>query len=217
MRTATSLFFAVAMLSVASTASAQVEREAFYRVTGRDRCPSPRDLGAWVVERVNQPLTRCADGAYRKGCRVTGFDFTAIGAGETERAALESSAATGQAMFKGVIRNGLLVVTEAWLSSTGTSPTGTFYRVEDSGVRCIAFPCPSYRAAALNSTAVDQLAVVDLAPTGAPEEILDVAINDLFTNGLLVAGTYQTVTGPAGTALALTATAFYQRFVPAGI
>jgi hypothetical protein len=168
------------------------------------RCASPR-CGGLFVKLVNQSRTRCADNRFRSECYVGTIDWGGQNQPDSDRA-----------LLRGTLRPrgefGLMQVSEVWQAASANQPSGTFYRVQDLGIRCIAAPCPTHHEATLNSTAGRSLAGVGLAGAGAPDNLLSEA-NAAMTlkDGILAAGTHSPVTGPAGRSVILKATQFYLR------
>src|SRR5205085_2732818 len=107
---------------------------------------------------------------------------------------------------------GRLQVAEVWLAASANQPAGSFYRVRDRGIRCIAAPCATHHEATLNSKASTNIAGVDLSGPGAPDNLLADATQAMTsTDGILVSGNHTPVTGPAGRSQMLKATQFYLR------
>jgi hypothetical protein len=165
------------------------------------RCASPR-CGGLFVKLVNQSRTRCADNRFRSECYVGTIDWGGQNQPDSDRA-----------LLRGTLRPrgefGLMRVTEVWQAASANQPGGTFYRVRDRGIRCIAAPCATHHEATLNSTASRNIAGVDLAGAGAPDNSLSEA-NAAMTlrDGILAAGTHSPVTGPAGRSVMLKATQY---------
>ncbi len=174
------------------------------------RCISPVCGGFWV-RRVNQARTTCQDGSQAAECYVADLDLARLDLDDATLSRLNDSIRAGQAVLRGSIRAGLSYggntlgrfgATEGYRAISSATPVGSFYRVNDLGVRCITFPCFSLHAAKLNSTVSTQLSAV----SGSP----DVAIT---ASGTIFAGTIRTVphAGPAGTGRELAYTAAYER------
>src|SRR5689334_7151600 len=107
---------------------------------------------------------------------------------------------------------GVLRVTEVWQAASASGPSGTFFRVRDRGIKCIAAPCPTHHEAKLNTTQSREIAGVDLSGAGAPENLLSEATQAMTsTDGILVSGDLAPVRGPAGRSVTLKATQFYLR------
>ena len=106
---------------------------------------------------------------------------------------------------------------EVWLAASDKQPLGTFFRVRDRGIRCIAAPCETHHEAKLNTSVSRNIAGIDLSGAGAPDNVVGDA-NQAMTSphGVLVAGDHTRVTGPAGRSQMLKATQFYLRSKPEG-
>lgn len=168
------------------------------------RCASPR-CGGLFVKLVNQSRTRCPDNRFRSECYVGTIDWGGQNQPDSDRALLRGTLRP-QGQF------GLMRVSEVWQAASANQPSGTFYRVRDRGIRCIAAPCATHHEATLNSTAGRNIAGVDLAGAGAPDNLLSEANAAMTTrDGILAAGTHSPVTGPAGRSVMLKATQFYLR------
>ncbi len=190
-----------------------------YFMARRDfrECLSPRCGGIWV-KRVNQATTRCVDGANRSECYVPTATFSALNATVNETSYLADRLAGGALVVRGSIapKNyngfgnlGVLKVTEAWDSATGSAPTGTFFAVRDSGIRCVQLPCPTLRTANLNSTTSAN--ITDLFLDGVEHvstTAVENAMNDAFTSKILVTGN---ITAQRGSVV-LRATQFFVAF-----
>ena len=184
------------------------------------RCVSPLCGGYWV-KRVNQTYTFCPGGGpahnpnWTTGeCYVAEADFSAAG--------LQSA---GGSLWKGAVRSKTFpnfgnlhkfVGTEAWRQAGTTAPTGTFYRTNDLGIRCITTPCLSLKEQKLNSTVRPlSIAGLDLAGAGASDEDVQAGYAAAQqADGVLVAGTNVNVSGPAGRAKSLKATQFFLKVRP---
>jgi hypothetical protein len=133
-----------------------------------------------------------------------------------------------RALFRGYITSqtingqmwGQFVVTQAWLPSSSTNtPSGTFRRVQDNGVRCITYPCMSTHAARLNQSYHANVSGVDFSGSGAPDAEISKAQELIATyggGGILGAGSLRTVpnAGPAGDGLEFVVTQFYFQAAP---
>ncbi len=159
------------------------------------RCVSPLCGGYWV-ERVNQTTTRCSDGAYHAACYVAEVDLSRLGLTEEQENALLNDTPV---VFRASIRSktfgsfgnlGQLHATEAWKATAAGHSTGSFYRVFDSGIRCIRAPCPFERASKLNSSVSRTITGVDLANAPGSDSEKETALGEAATKtGLVVAGT----------------------------
>ena len=192
---------------VASTSS-------FYMIR-RDlrRCASPM-CGGYFIKLVNQSRTRCANGRYMNECYVATIEWN--GQPETDK---DGTLVRGRLSTRGDRRGkyGVLLATEVWLAAGDKQASGTFFRVRDRGLRCIAAPCETHHEAKLNSRVSRNIAGVDLSGAGASENAISDATTAMTSSErVIVAGTHSRVTGPAGRSQMLKATQFYLRAKPGG-
>ena len=180
-----------------------------YYLVRRDvrRCMSPL-CGGYFVKRVNQSRTRCANGRWMSECYVAEIDWNGQAEVETGKALLRGDIIARR--FPGFGNLGALRVTESWQSPSDKAATGTFFRVRDRGVRCITHPCLTHSATRLDSRVTKNIAGVDLAAAGADGSEAAAAMTN--PEGVMVAGFFSPVRGPAGRAQTLKATKFYMRF-----
>ncbi len=175
-------------------------------------CPSPRCGGYWVAL-ANGARTRCTDGKRHARCYVASavrFDrrplAVAIPDGGLVRAKLDSRA------FEGVGRLGILLVEGVYAPAGNAPVSGGYYRVVDTGVRCIRAPCFSYRATQVNGSTRTVMSDVDLRASGATRSEIARATAALHTsNGLFARGRFATT--PDGGRL-FRATQLYLRATP---
>src|SRR6185369_2890631 len=157
------------------------------------RCASPM-CGGYFVRRVNQNLTRCANGKSQKECYVASIDWNGQAEIDPRQALLRGSLIT-----RGDRRGkyGILKVLESWKAAgSGNNETGTFFRVRDRGLRCIAAPCPTHHEAKLNHTASRNIAGVDLSAAQADEKATSQAFENMTgPDGVLLSGTHSPVSG----------------------
>ena len=111
-------------------------------------CPSPRCGGYWI-SLANHARTRCDDGLLRPRCYIA--------AAETEKGAETQLPAYGLAkgvlesrQFGGLGELGILTVSATWDHAGEDLATGDFFRLRDTGVRCVRAPCFSFLATRLN-------------------------------------------------------------------
>lgn len=168
------------------------------------KCMSPM-CGGYFVSRVNQAMTQCSDGKYAKECYVAEIDWSSAGLTPDDAAGATSLIFRGSIGFKayGSLGNfGVLKATEVWSSPIVEAPSGSFYRVTDTGIRCFRAPCLNMKSDRLNSTSSRMLSEIGgyYGPKAANAVMADKAA--------LVAGTYYTTkNGGRG----LTATGFWTR------
>jgi hypothetical protein len=153
-------------------------------------CPSPLCGGYWV-SRANHSRTRCHDGLLRPRC------YVAIALGEVSRRPLTTGlpenalvrAAIGPWTFEGFGELGAVVVAEIWKPVGRTPPTGDFFRVRDTGIRCVRAPCFSMRAWRVNRPFRIAVSDLDLRPAKPTPDELARAKGALTTpGGLFVSG-----------------------------
>ncbi|HEU4434925.1 MAG TPA: DUF6748 domain-containing protein [Pyrinomonadaceae bacterium] len=193
--------------SVASTSS-------FYTIR-RDvrRCASPM-CGGYFIKLANRARTRCSNGRNMAECYVASIEWNGLPEPQNNNALVRGSLST-----RGDRRGkyGVLQAREVWLAASDNQASGTFFRVRDRGIRCIAAPCETHHEAKLNTSVSRNIAGIDLSAAGAPENVVGDA-NQAMTSpdGVLVAGDHSPVTGPAGRSQMLKATQFYLRAKPGG-
>jgi len=152
-------------------------------------CPSPLCGGYWA-SLANRGQTRCHDGLVRARCYVAStvdedrHPLTAgIPDGALLRAAIESRS------YEGFGKLGVLVVADLYSPAGRATATGSFYRVVDTGIRCIRAPCFSLRAARINGSSRITVSDLDLTATRATPDELARAETAVHTkNGLLLRG-----------------------------
>jgi hypothetical protein len=196
----------------------------YYIVTRRDlrRC-APPICGGYFVKQVNRTAIRCADGVRRAECHVYDLDLSRTGLRGPEAEAFEQLFGARHGLARGTLRRtrdergapvDTLSVIEAWRGVALSAPRGAFYRVIDTGLVCVAYPCPSLLEQKLNTTERSPLHGIDLAASGAGPAQVGSGLAELSASGILVAGTHRKVSGPAGTGRELVASEFYSRVRP---
>jgi hypothetical protein len=181
--------------SVASVVNTPSAASSFYVVRADPRlCPSPLCGGYWVA-RANHARTRCHDGLLRPRCYVAGAvgkdrlpPRTSVPDGALAWATIEPRS------FDGLGKLGVLVVADAFSPAGRAVPSGRFFRLVDTGIRCIRAPCFSIRASQLNRLARTTVSDVDArAPQATPGETAraEAALGSttgLFAQGRIVPG-----------------------------
>jgi hypothetical protein len=180
------------------------------------RCMFPM-CGGYYVSRVNRATTRCADGNYAAACYVAELNLSGLDLDAATTAEIPGDTSTivmrgfvGAKTYANLGRFGNFRATEAWRAPAAGAdlPTGTFYIVDDSNIRCFRAPCPSTRERKLNSAAnAKNITSIDLADAPGTDEQKWDALAETRSHGLIVAGTN---TGPANE-LVLDGTQFYSR------
>lgn len=165
---------------------------AIYTVQADPRlCPSPLCGGYWVAL-ANVARTRCHDGVRRDRCYVAtavGEDRhpleAAVPDGALARAVLESSD------YEGLGRLGVLAVAAVFTQGGTAELSGGYYRVTETGVRCIRAPCFSYRARPLNAWTRIAVSKVDLGAAHAtPFDVARAKAALRTKNGLFARGRF---------------------------
>ena len=185
-------------------------------------CLSPICGGIWAG-RSNHGKTLCGDDAWQRRCYAARMDLRRTRIAQKKRARLQQKIHDGRALTRGWLVRGrvrgfprldTLVVTETWTASSSRAPaSGTFYRLRDRNIECVATPCFTIHAAVLNSGRHLDVSEVDLNSTGATSAELGRAMQEIEGRGLIVAGNVETVpdAGPAGDGRRLVVTQFYVR------
>jgi hypothetical protein len=172
------------------------------------RCASPM-CGGYFIRLVNQARMRCANGRSMSECYVATIEWNGLPQPDKDGALVRGTLST-RGDRRG--RYGVLRAREVWLPASGKQPSGTFFRVRDRGIRCIAAPCETHHEAKLNTSVSRNVAGVDLAGAGASESSVSEATAAMTSAaGVLVAGDHERVSGPAGRSQMLKASQFYLR------
>lgn len=157
----------------------------FYVVRQDPRlCPSPLCGGYWV-SLANHASTRCADGTLRPRCYAARAEDT-VG--------VPVSALPDQALVRGRLEPGRddlgLLVLARLLEPTGKAkPAGRYYRLVDTGIRCVRAPCFSMRASLLNRSTRASISGLVLNTLGQQHDLEERVLGELATrNGVLVRG-----------------------------
>jgi hypothetical protein len=177
---------------VGSAPSQPAMATAIYTVNADPRlCPSPLCGGYWVAL-ANSARTRCADGVHRARCYVAKTVDedrhpleVSVPDGALARATLDSFE------FEGLGELGVLAVAIVYVPAGRAPVSGRFYRIVDTGIRCIRAPCFSYRATRVNGKTRTTLSGVDLgAAQATPGEVARAQAALLTKNGLLARGRF---------------------------
>jgi hypothetical protein len=190
------------------------------------RCASPV-CGGVFYRLANAETTRCLDGKKADKCYAAAADWTRLGLGEVGMSKVYDALnkdAFGSAttlLVRALVGskdwgNGLgtfanLRVTEAYIAQGPNEAAGPIAKIEDSGVRCITAPCPSLREKKLNSSTSVDIAELGWDKSGATDEQIGAALDQMHTTGLIVSGYRTTVHGPGGDAKARSVTQFWLR------
>jgi hypothetical protein len=156
-------------------------------------CPSPLCGGSWVAL-ANGVRTRCGNGQQQARCYV-GHTVDRTGrplAGDIPEGALVRGAIElGQKLGDRVLDR--LRVWAVYEPVGTAAVSGGFYRVVDTGIRCIRAPCFSYRAGQVNGSSHVTASEIDLEASGATATEIERARSALRTkDGLYARGRFAT-------------------------
>lgn len=142
------------------------------------KCASPM-CGGIFVKSVNSSYTLCADGKRAKECYVAeenytklGFDPFSANPNGTFNTQLLLRGTVSKSKTPNVGKLGVFTALAAYRPANDTDPTGTFYGLEDKGIRCITTPCFSLNEYTLNSRSVRTISDLDFSKVKASEEDL---------------------------------------------
>jgi hypothetical protein len=209
------IFLGLPVVNTAEPEPDSLARTSSFYSIRRDvrRCASPM-CGGYFIKLVNQVRTRCANGRNMPECYIATIEWNGLPEPDKDGALVRGSLST-----RGDRRGkyGVLRAREVWLPASEQQASGTYFRVRDRGVRCIAAPCETHHEAKLNTSVSRNIAGVDLSGAGTTDQVESEA-NVAMTapDGVLIAGTHTRVTGPAGRSQMLKATQFYLRAKPGG-
>jgi len=167
------------------------------------------NCGGLYYRLANATKTTCLDGKKAEHCYAAAADLTKLGLAETGTNKVYEAFRSGEVLMRATIGSkkytGIGAGTyaqinskEAWLPQGPNPVEGPLMKIEDSGVRCITFPCPSFRELKLNSAVTAQIADVQWEHSGASDRLVGTALDKMHTDGLIVSGYRTTVTGPGG-------------------
>lgn len=186
------------------------------------RCASPY-CGGVFYRLANATQTRCTDGKKADRCYAATADWAKLGLGEVGTTKVNESLNTldGELLVRATIGSmywgndlgtfGVLNPREAWIAQGPNEADGPLAKIEDSGIRCITYPCGSLKEKKLNSAVIATIAELGWDRSGATDEQIGTALEKMATDGLIVSGDRYTVTGPAGDAKARTVAQFWLR------
>jgi hypothetical protein len=151
-------------------------------------CPSPLCGGYWVAI-ANGARTRCVDDLRRPRCYVA----DAVHSGGRPVGDIAEEALVRGAI--GIGREGLgeLVVSAVYAPAGEAMPSGGFYRVTDTGIRCVRAPCFSYRVTQVNGASRTTVSSLDLDVAEVTPKAVARALAAVETkNGLYARGRFAT-------------------------
>lgn len=198
----------------------------YFRVVGRDyrKCAYPM-CGGYYVARVNFAQTKCIDGSWQDRCYVSDIDLGKLELppaqaekelGEAQAGHVVLKARFAKKQLTSTLSATILQASEGWQAASQSEPTGTFYKVDDSGIVCITSPCPTIHEAKLNSSVSKNVTGLDLSGAGLNDKQIAGVFASLDQGGVIVAGknVVHPKAGPAGDGTDLVASAVYQKIVP---
>ena len=151
-------------------------------------CPSPLCGGYWVAI-ANGARTRCADGLRYPRC----YFARAVDSTSTQLDGIAEGSLVRGAMDLGRDDLGELVATAVFAPAGQAAVAGGYYRVTDTGIRCVRAPCFSWRATQVNGSTKAPVSGVDLEAANATSSEVARARAALPTkNGLLARGRFVT-------------------------
>ncbi|HYE37223.1 DUF6748 domain-containing protein [Methylocaldum sp.] len=203
------------------------DEDRYFRVSHQDlrQCVAPSCNKIFVKE-VNKPRTRCADGIWRRECYVGEIDFSAAGGIQRQNEEFIREYVSGRGVVRGTLERrstassgeaSVLVVHETWRAQALASPAGALYRVRDVGNPCLTVPCEHIEQERLNTLSKALIADIDLLASAADPARINAGYQALKQGSILVAGSHETVTGPAGKSKSLLASEFYLMESPAPV
>jgi hypothetical protein len=182
------ILLAISGFSVVSAAARQPPTGTAIYVARHDPrlCPSPRCGGYWVAI-ANGARTHCADGLRYPRCYVA----RAVDAKGNPLGDIAEGALVRGAIDVGHDDLGELVVTAVYAPAGRAAVGGGYYRVVDTGIRCVRAPCFSYRATQVNGSTRTTASSIDLsASRAAPAEVGRAQAALRTTNGLYARGRF---------------------------
>ena len=149
-------------------------------------CPSPLCGGYWVAI-ANGARTHCANGLRYPQCYVA----RAVDSAGKPVASIDEGSLVRGAMNLGRDDLGELVATTVFAPAGRALVAGGYYRVTDTGIRCVRAPCFSWRATQANGSTRTPVSGVDLEAANATASELVRAQAALHTkSGLLARGRF---------------------------
>ncbi|MEY4588400.1 MAG: hypothetical protein RL497_476, partial [Pseudomonadota bacterium] len=180
------------------------------------KCASPM-CGGMFVKSVNNSYTECADGKRAKECYVAeenykklGFDPFSANPSGTSNTQLLLRGHLGKSSTPNVGKLGVFTALAAYRPANDAEPTGTFFGLEDRGIRCITTPCFSLYEYTLNSRQKRTISNFDFSGIKTGEKDLAQAYLLLGEGEVLpVAGVNKRVRELNGSGINLVANQFY--------
>jgi hypothetical protein len=149
----------------------------------------------FYAARTNRTATQCGRGPTQAECKVYTVDWRGTAMPASVAKSYEDRVRAGEHL---VVRGSVvpaandaglsLAVTEIWVGSATEPGAGVFAMVKDNGIRCVRAPCPSLTERKLNSNLSANLTGIDLEASGATQDLIDRAYEQLYGEGLIVVG-----------------------------
>lgn len=199
----TSIFYSAAVLgsallfSASASAGPNVDNHGYYTMRPDfRRCAYPM-CGGDFVKAVNKKRTRCADGQKAADCYVAEVDWDALGLSEDQLDTLRSSAL--EVVFQGELETveinnhdyGRFVPSRAFMAAHDEVGQGKFFRLFDSGIRCVTTPCPTVNAGKLNTRRTVTPDHIQLGAVGMTDAQLEDAHAAIASEELVVTGRFR--------------------------
>jgi len=182
------------------------------------KCASPM-CGGTFYRLANANTTKCIDGTKQERCYAASTDWSRTNLDDSGFSKLDT--AHGSRLVRATIGKldwgvdlgvfGELRPREVWGGQLPVEHDGVLVKVEASGVKCSTTPCPFFRERKLNSSSKASLAEIGWETSGASDEQIGQAIDQMFGPGLIISGNRFTVTGPGGKAKGRSVTQFWLR------
>jgi hypothetical protein len=149
-------------------------------------CPSPRCGGYWLAL-ANAARTRCHDGLRRPRC----YAAAAVGRRGQPLGRLADGALVRGAIDAGHDDFGEVVTTALYAQAGTAAPTGGYYRLVDTGIRCVRAPCFSWHAVSVNAATRVRVSGIELrSATASAAETARAQAALASTNGLFARGRF---------------------------
>ena len=152
-------------------------------------CPSPLCGGYWVAL-ANAARTRCADGLRHVRC----YAARAVDARGDPIGDMAEGGLVRGAIGAGRDDLGELVATAVYTPVGRAQVFGGYYRLRDTGLRCVRAPCFSYRVTQVNGSTRTKVSGIDLSAARVAANEVDRAEaalharDGLYARGIFVRG-----------------------------
>ncbi len=205
-----------------------LEVDTVFVVTRPDlrKCAYPM-CGGVYVKAVNKAKTTCLDGSKHAECYVSSLDLAALGLSDANQEEVLAGIREGRVVVSGQLAEldepegvppgfAVLRAHEAYRAATDHGASGTYWRVEPSGITCIKAPCPTLTAHKLNATTEKPVTDVDYSALGLSDEEIAGFGNQMASTGLVVSGSVHSVTSSGETHKWLNLTEVFEQVLAEG-